>query len=272
MHALSTNITSQTLELNLPKPNHWTDERVPNLPKTPSEWFGQKFPEQVKQFGCPVLEMRETSCDGFSTVTPIAPNLDFFASVLGGDKRLGESVVYFEPEMQFYYYEPVLQLYKTTSPEKLQSLYRGYMIRCAQELNNDTRKLNLFCEFRSDRIAKAIVQRAKSVLAADSSFFSATSPHQRIRGIEIMEKIARKFVDELLTCEPGQILKLSDAFIVFRGLLKARDLPDIKRSDFKAVVAPLITENFNVCLRNDLDGAGVRGWKGVKLQSLPSQN
>lgn len=79
-------------------------------------------------------------------------------------------------------------------------------------------------------------------------------------------------MDELLTSEPGQILKLADAYTVFRGLLKMRDLPDIKRSDFKAVVAPLITENFNICLRNDLGNAGVRGWKGVKLQSLPGQN
>jgi hypothetical protein len=68
---------------------------------------------------------------------------------------------------------------------------------------------------------------------------------------------------------PVQILRLADAYAVFRSLLKQRDLPDIKRSDFKAVVAPLITENFNVCLRNDLEGAGVRGWKGVKLQSVP---
>jgi len=65
---------------------------------------------------------------------------------------------------------------------------------------------------------------------------------------------------------------LGDAYAVFRGLLKERDLPDIKRSDFKAVVVPLIKDQFNVCLRNDLDGAGVRGWKGVKLQSLPGRN
>ena len=36
------------------------------------------------------------------------------------------------------------------------------------------------------------------------------------------------------------------------------------------MVGPLITENFNVSLRNDLDGVAVRGWKEVKLiQSAP---
>src|ERR1019366_4505977 len=99
--------------------------------------------------------MRESSSDGLARITPLAPNLDFFAAMLGGDIKLGHSVVYFEPEMQFYYKEPLLQLYKPTSPEKLQNLYRGLLIRCAQELNHDTSKLNLFVEFRSDKMARA---------------------------------------------------------------------------------------------------------------------
>jgi hypothetical protein len=108
---------------------------------------------------------------------------------------------------------------------------------------------------------------------ADHTFFSATFPHQRIRGQELFERVARKFVDELLSAEPGQILKLADAYAVFRELLRARELPDIKRSDFKAVVGPLIREQFSVALRNDLGGAAVRGWKGVRmLQSGPGSS
>jgi len=200
-----------TLELNLPKKRHWAEEQSLIKPTTPSEWFADKFPDQVKQYGCPFLEMRESTCDGFTRITPISINIDFFAAMVGGDSKLGHSVVYFEPEMQFYYFEPVLQLYKTTSQEKLQNLYRSMLIRCAQELNNETHKLNLFHEFRSDKTSKAVVQRSKSILAADSSFFSATSKHQRIRGLELTERVARKFVDELLTHEPGQILRLTDA-------------------------------------------------------------
>lgn len=51
-------------------------------------------------------------------------------------------------------------------------------------------------------------------------------------------------------------------------LLKNKGLANIKRSDFKAEVGPLITLNFNVALRNDLaqDGMpGVRGWKNTRL-------
>lgn len=244
----------------------------PTTPKTPSEWFADKFPEHIKQWGCPMLEMRQTTCDGFTHITPISINVDFFASIFS-DSRIGMSVIYLESEMQFYYHEPLQNIYKPTSPEKLQNLYRAMLLRCAQELNGEVDKLNMFAEFRSDKIAKQVTQRAKSILACSSDYFSATSPHQRIKGPELYERIARVFVDDLLTRERGQILKLNDAYLFFRALLKQRDLPDIKRSDFKAVVAPLIRDQFNVALRNDLpsDGlSGVRGWKDLKLlQTVP---
>ena len=92
--------------------------------------------------------------------------------------------------------------------------------------------------------------------------------------MELFERVARVFVDSLLTKETGQILKLQDAYLVFCALLKQKELPDIKRSDFKAVVGPLIREQFDVALRNDLqidDKLGQRGWKNIKLlQSTPS--
>ena len=240
---------------------------------TCNEWFSAKFPDQVKQFGPAFFEARQSSVEGYSRTTPASLNYDVCAAVLS-DARLGLSTVYFGPEMQFYYFEPMLQLYKTTTPEKLQNYYRAMILRCAQELNNDTNKLNLFAEFRSDKVSKAVVNRAKSILAADSSFFSSTSPHQRIRGIEMHERLARKFVDELLTCESGQVLMLHDAYTAFCKLLKQRELEPIKRNDFKAIVVPLIRDEFDVALRNDLvvdERQGVRGWKNVRLsQTVPA--
>jgi hypothetical protein len=268
----SNNLITQTFELNLPNQGQFNQNHLRPRPKTASVYFAELFPDAAKRYGCPFVEIRDVLADGRSLVTPVSINLDFFASALGGDTRLGESTVYFEPEMQWYYKEPGLQLYKPTSPEKLMNLYRAWLMRAAQELPTENNRLNLCIEFRSDKTAKQVVQRAKSILAADSSFFSATSKHQRIRGVEMVERVARRFVDELLSVESGQILKLADAYAVFRGLLKERDLPDIKRSDFKAVVGPLITEQFHVCLRNDLDGAGGRGWKNVKLLSGPGRN
>jgi len=42
----------------------------------------------------------------------------------------------------------------------------------------------------------------------------------------------------------------------------------VKRSEFKAMMVPLIQEQFNVCLRNDLkidERQGVRGWKNMRM-------
>jgi hypothetical protein len=264
--------TNQTaigkLELNL-------GQELPyQRPKTTtaSSYFAQKFPALTQMYGAPFVEIRETSCDGFSRVTPISINTDFFAALLGQGQE-PHLVVYYSPEMQFYFKEPLLQLYKPTTPEKLQNLFRAWLMRCAQELDDENNKLNLCVEFRFDKTAKAVVQRAKSILATESSFFSPESPHSRIKGPELLERLARLFVEDLLAREQGQILKLHDAFSVFRVLLKQRDLPDIKRHEFTDVVAPLIRQQFNVALRNDLpaDGlSGVRGWKDVKLlQTMP---
>ena len=239
---------------------------------TPNLWFEQRFPAQTVQFGPAFLELKQTA-KGYTRTTPISINIDFFASALS-DYRLGLSIIYFEPDCQFYYIEPIQLLYKPTSPEKLQNLYRGLLVRCALSLTDEVNILNLFHEFRQDKVARQVTQRAKSVLAVDSSFFSPNSPHQRIRGVELTERVARRFVDDLLTSEPGQILRLADAYNAFCNLLRQKELPEIKRSEFKHVVGPLIRQEFKVALRNDLpglDGSGVRGWKGVKMiQSVPN--
>jgi len=261
----------QQLRLYKPDPSNWMLEIKPD-PKTPNEWFGQRYKSAFNKLGSPFIELTEP-LDRFSDqVLPLGINIDFFAGVLGGRKDFNHSTVYFEPEMQWYFKDSD-NIYKTTTPEKLANLYRALMMACLKDMPANVHKLNLFHEFRSDKTSKAVVQKAKSILAADSSFFSATSRHMRIRGLELTERVARKFVDELLTHEPGQILRLTDAYGVFRELLKQRELPDIKRDDFKAVVGPLIRDQFNVTLRNDLDGAGGRGWKNVRMvQSGPGQN
>ena len=273
MLSTTQSILDTSLELNRPNIGPFAQHQRPRA-KTAAIWFAELFPEASKQHGAAFVEIRESYNDGAHTVTPFSINHDFFAAALAGDARLGHRVIYFEPEMQFYYREPVLQLYKPTTEQKLQCLYRALMMRCAQELPNENNKLNLCVEFRSDKHAKLVTQRAKSILAADQSFFSATSPNARIRGIELHERIARKFVEELLTCEPGQTLLLADAHAAFCRILKERELAPLKRSEFKSIVIPLIKEEFDVALRNDLvvdERQGVRGWKNVKLldQTLP---
>ncbi len=128
--------------------------------------------------------------DGISTTSPIAPDLDFMAGCLGGDKRLRHSVVYWPGECQFYYLEPMEKIYYPTQDTKLGDLMRGYFARCALEVQRDINIYHLFTTFRTDAVIKLIVERAKSILRAAEDLFSATSPHERKSGIELHERLA----------------------------------------------------------------------------------
>ena len=263
-------ILTRPQNLKVYQPDRFAFDQQRQEPNTPNQWFVQHYPKAYANHGSPFLELVE-QVDS-AQVLPVSINIDFFAAVLGGRKDLGHHTVYYEPEMQFYFKDSD-GIYKTTTAEKLANLYRTLMVKCCQDLPANVHRLNLFHEWRSDRVAKQVVSRAKSILAADQSFFSATSPHQRIRGIELHERLARKFVDELLTAEPGKILMLQDAYTAFSQLLKQRELEPLKRNDFKAMVVPYIKEEFNKALRNDLvvDGrSGQRGWKDVRLQTVPA--
>jgi hypothetical protein len=98
------------------------------------------------------------------------------------------------------------------------------LIRCAQELNGETDKVNLFAEFRSDKNARAVTTRAKSILAAGQDFFSATSPHQRIRGPELHERLARVLVETMLEPREGSCFTVTQAYNVFCRLSQQRQL------------------------------------------------
>ncbi len=256
----------EQLKLYEPRFNQFNE---PQEPKTPNAWFVQHYPEAYEKCGSPFLELVEP-VDQFSVqVLPISINLDFFAFVLGGRKEFGHHVIYYESEMAWYFRDSD-GIFKSTSAEKMANHYRALLLKCCQDMPANVHKLNLFHEWRGDKTVKAVVQKAKSILAADSSFFSATSTNQRIKGQELQERVARRFVESLLTAEPGKVLLLADAYAVFLRLAKQHNLEPVKRSDFKAMVVPIVQEQFGVRLRNDLridERSGVRGWKNVKMVS-----
>jgi hypothetical protein len=262
------------IELNTYRPQLFANPDYPPQPKTAGEWFSLKFPDQAKIYGAPFLEVRENLANGFQTVTPISLNIDFFAAVIGGSAELGHKVVYHEPEMQFYYYEPRLKLFKPTTPEKLQNLIRALLVRCAQELPNDVHKLSLYHQFRSDKMTKQIVYRAKSILAADHTFFSADSKYDRDQGPETAERLIRVFAEQVFERSPGQILPFNHAYLLFIDYLKQKNVPEVKRPVFKDLVCPLVREQFDLGLRNDLITEGTpkqqQGWKGLKTVGFTS--
>jgi len=258
-------IRPQNLKLYEPDRFHYDQE--PPQPKTPNEWFGQKYPEQVEIYGSPFLELHEP-LDQFSVqVLPILINTDFFAGMLGGRCDFGHHVIYFEPEMQFYFKDSD-NIYKPTTPEKLANLYRALMMKCAQDLPANVHKLNLFHEFRSDKVAKQVTNRAKSILAADSSFFSATSSHQRIRGIELHERLILRLVETMLEPKEGSILTVTQAYQIFCQMSQQRSLDTIKRSVFRELMRDYVRGRFNLALRHDVpdsENKHQQAWKGLAV-------
>ena len=171
--------------------------------------------------------------------------------------------------MQFYYYEPLEEVYKPVSDGKLGNLMRGHFIRCAEELGNDVHKWKLFTEFRSDKTIRAIVHRAKSILACESDYFSVESKHGREQGPELYERVALAFVQQILERQPGETLLLTDAYVHFCEYLRKRNMAPVKRSIFKNLVPSVIQQQYDLRIRNDLPGeasGGIhRGWRGIGI-------
>ncbi len=174
--------------------------------------------------------------------------------------------------MQFYYFDPRDRIFKPTSDAKLENLLRGFLVRSAQELPDEVHKFSLFSDFRSDKQTRAVIHRAKSILAADHTFFSVESKHQRQQGPELHERLARVFAEQVLERQPGEILPLTTAYLVFCEYLKQKSMDPVKRGVFGGMFSPIIREVFDLGLRNDVFDPVTKhqtaGWKGIRTLDL----
>jgi hypothetical protein len=191
-----------------------TDSPWPEQHKTATQWFCAKFPRQAQVFGSPFLEQTAQDQLGFTISTPLVPNLDFFAACLGGDHSLGHRAIYHADEQQFYYLDPSDGRYHATTDAKMGNLYRALMARCAVEVSGQGHLLGVFSAFRSDSVVKSVVNRAKTLLEADTSYFDATSSHERVKGPELHQRLATMHgnvgeVRRLLAAHP-ELLGLRD--------------------------------------------------------------
>jgi hypothetical protein len=263
-------ISTARLQLKKWEPDPWMfgDHTTERKPTTPSEWFSKMFPVQAHIHGCPFIELAEDRSDGLKKINPLSANLDFLAAILGGDEKMGHKIIYLEGEMQWYYLDQPSNIFKPTADEKLANLLRALLIRCAEELPDNVHKLNLFLEFRSDKTIRAVVHRAKSILAADHTFFCTDSKNARQKGLEVHERLAKVFVEQILERQPGEVLTLTNAYLVFIEFLKQKSMVPVKRSIFKGMFTPLIRDAFNLGLRNDVIDQATNhqtaGWKGLR--------
>jgi hypothetical protein len=240
----------------------------PSEIKSATDWFCLMFPMQIKVFGSPFLEKHEPSPDSSTCITPLVPNLDCLAACLGGDDRLGHRVIYYVSELQFYFYDPRSRMYHATTAEKLGNLMRGLLARCASEIKGEAHLFNIFHTFRSDAVIKSVVNRCKSVLAADPDFFGINSPHQRLAGPELHQRLAMAFAEQMLEACPGSNLSVAQAYTLFNRFAATRNMAAIKRSDFKSLMADVIRDAYGLGVRNDLRNAETQkqqsGWLGLR--------
>lgn len=264
-------MTTTTFQLSRGKEVPFTFRDVagpPQPPATPSEWFARRFPVETKRWGCPFLEaVVEDVQTGRKLVTTVSPNCSFLAAALS-DSQLGHSVVFYEPEQQWYFLEPRDNQFHPTSEAKLMTLISSLLVKCAEEMPVNVDKINLFVKFREEERLKAVVKQARSILAADSSFFSPTSPFKRVEGPEQHGRMARQFVGRLIKPQPGQLLSIGDCYDGFSGYCKNNGVEPVARKLFRRMIVEIIKEEFSVGFRSDLkdtEGHYLRGWKGLTV-------
>lgn len=240
----------------------------PQPPATPSEWFARRFPVETKRWGCPFLEaVVEDVQTGRKLVSAVSMNCSFLAAALS-DSQLGHSVVFYEPEQQWLFLDPTDNCYHLTTEAKLMLLLSALLVRCAEEMPVNVDRINLFVKFREEERLKTVVKQARSILAADSTFFSANSPYRRVEGPEQHGRMARQFVGRLIKPQPGRMLSIGDCYEGFQGYCKNNGVEPVARRLFKQLVVEIIKEEFEVGFRSDLkdiDGRYLRGWKGLTV-------
>ena len=264
--------TPVTVQLLKYKPVPWLfrNDLPEPLVTTPSEWFSKRWPQEAETFGTPFLEATFLDSDLEQHVNPISLNAIFFASILAGNEELGHKVVYYTTDEEFYFKDPREgSIFKPTTDEKLKTLLSLYILECAEQLTDTTPKLNLFVRFRKDEERQAILDKAKSLLAVDKSFFGADSPNIRTGGAEEKERVTKTFIKLVIELNPQKTITLADTYTVFREFSGKKGVKLVERRHFEDLAGDIIKEQYGLALRNDiLNGSGrhQRGWRGLGLR------
>ena len=235
----------------------------------PNSWFVSRFPEEAKLHGVPFLLALRVDLEGLTHVTPIFLNDDFFASIVCGPNR----IVFFEPEQQWYFYDPVPGAYCPTSPAKLQLLLSNYLIRCAEDCGSLVDVTNLVVNFRKAEVLEGVVRKAKAMNLCDNQFFQGEKGMRRMIDGKIVEPTDKPsyelFVERNLAPEDRSALTVTDCFHRYYTYCKQHQIPPLTRSDFKSLITECLREQFSVGLRKDVpskSGKQTEGWFGIRFK------
>ena len=233
-------------------------------PKKPSDWFAHHFPEEVQEFGPPILEKRIMCPDQFERIYPLSINEDSFAAILGHQKC--KRTIFYIPEQRFYRFNETHDHFELATHEDLKLMLSQQLIKCAQEMTSLTDIQPLLTKFRSDDVLEAVIKRAQSVLAKSADFFSEESGNRRSASL-VPEEAARRFVDECLEEDNDSYVTIKECIERYGEYSRAKNYPVIPRIGFTEIMNRFVQKRFNRSLRSDLLSLGAehsRGFKGVR--------
>ena len=238
----------------------------------PNSYFAERFPEAVDKYGAAFMVGSWTDPFQQTHIIPVHLNIDFFAGVLGGSPQLGHKVVYFQPEGCFFFFDPMVGAYVPTTEEKLQILLSNILVKCSSACGRLVDIRPIVEAFRSQNTLNSVIQRAKAMLQADSSFFMGKDGNRRYvdgRYIEPTDELSyRLFVKETITPDPCASVTVPEAFTRYVVFCARNHLSALQRSQFKALVADVIREQYHLGIRHDIDngrGQTTHGWRGLSL-------
>ena len=237
----------------------------PPAPDTPSDWFCYHFPVEAGKYGPPILERECMDPDCRELTIPLAPNIDFFAALLGHEKC--RRTVWHKYEQQWYCRNPKSKYYEPASEEELKLALSQCLVQCCQAMSRRVYMSPLFNEFRSDEMMEQVLRRAKAVLLVDNEYFSPKGPNARNPALVPQESV-RMFVDQGLVSAEEALLTFHDCFEAYGQFCQAQRLPGVARSQFRSAATPHIKRRFNIGVRHDLhrfEADKCMGWRGIRL-------
>lgn len=110
--------------------------------------------------------------------------------------------------------------------------------------------IEVLLTFGSDNSLRPVVRRTKAILAADESFFSENSRHQRVSGPDRQQIAIRQFVKDVLVREPSNSLTVKDCFEAFLAYCKVQGIEPMDRCWFKGSVHELVKEEHKLGIRH----------------------
>ena len=249
-----------------------------SLLQTPSGWFSARFPDQTLTFGTAFFEEAVRGISGSMGIRPCVINEDFFAAMLGGDRRLGHRVIYL-PGDGFWFNDPRVDAFCPTTDKKLEVLLSNSLVKCAENMGGNVDKTMLIREHRRPQVLSGIVKRARTVLAADPRFFEGVgAPRRFLHGRAVQPALSASpedFIHRAFVPLQGASVVVSEAYQGFLRHCQMENLVRVQFTEFKRAARDLVMEKFQLGLRHDIrtpEGRQTHGWKHLALVSdLPGQ-